>query len=89
MKKSLALILALIMVLCMIPTTAFAKSSNASLTVIVSGTFYNPNTDNHKYFSNLRTTTNVKVNEGENPSYPVKYYFTKQKYYPRLFTAMP
>ena len=82
MKKSLAVMLALIMVLCMIPTTALAaKSSNASLTVSVKGTFYNPNTDKHEYFSNLRTTTHVKVNEGENPSYPVKYYFTKQKYY--------
>ena len=81
MKKSLALMLALIMVLCMIPTTAFAKSSNASLTVSVKGTFYNPNTDKHEYFSNLRTTTHVTVNEGENPSYPVKYYFTKQTYY--------
>ena len=80
MKKSLALMLALIMALCMIPTTAFAKSSSASLTVIVSGTFYNPNTDKHQYFSNLSTTTHVKVNEGENPSYPVKYYFTKQTY---------
>ena len=81
MKKSLAVMLALIMVLCMIPTTAFAKSASASLTVNVRGTFYNPNTDKHEYFSNLRTTTHVKVNEGENPSYPVKYYFTKQKYY--------
>ena len=81
MKKSLAVMLALIMVLCMIPTTAFAKSSNASLTVSVKGTFYNPNTDKHEYFSNLRTTTHVTVNEGENPSYPVKYYFTKQTYY--------
>ncbi len=81
MKKSLALMLALIMALCMIPTTAFAKSSSASLTVSVKGTFYNPNTDKHEYFSNLRTTTHVEVNEGENPSYPVKYYFTKQKYY--------
>ena len=81
MKKSLAVMLALIMVLCMIPTTALAKSSNASLTVSVKGTFYNPNTDKHEYFSNLRTTTHVTVNEGENPSYPVKYYFTKQTYY--------
>lgn len=72
MKKSLAVMLALIMVLCMIPTTAFAKSASASLTVSVKGTFYNPNTDKHEYFSNLRTTTHVTVNEGDNPSYPVE-----------------
>ena len=81
MKKSLAVMLALIMVLCMIPTTALAKSSSASLTVSVRGTFYNPNTDKHEEFRDLLTTTHVTVNEGENPSYPVKYYFTKQKYF--------
>ena len=81
MKKSLALILALIMVLCMLPTVAFAKPSQASLTVNVKGEFYNPNTDKHQQFDNLKTTIHVTVNEGEHPSYPVKYYFTKQTYY--------
>ena len=81
MKKSLALMLALIMVLCMLPTVAFAKPSKASLTVNVKGEFYNPNTDKHQQFDNLKTTIHVTVNEGEHPSYPVKYYFTKQTYY--------
>ena len=37
MKKSLAVMLALIMVLCMIPTTAFAKDMSWEWTVTIIG----------------------------------------------------
>lgn len=40
MKKSLAVMLALIMVLCMIPTTAFAKDMSWKWTVTIIGGYY-------------------------------------------------
>ena len=82
MKRKLA---ALLMVLCMIitifPTIALAReASNATLTVNINVRAYNPNTQQHERFRNLKVATTVKVEEGTNPEYPVSYRFEKETY---------
>ena len=63
MKKSLALMLALIMVLCMIPTTAFAKDMSWTWTVtIFGGNYYRANgteTTTNKYTINRHLDNSV------------------------------
>lgn len=83
MKRKLA---ALLMVLCMIitifPTIALAReASNATLTVNINVRAYNPNTQQHERFRNLKVSTTVKVEEGTNPEYPVSYRFEKETYW--------
>lgn len=74
------------MVLCMIitifPTIALAReASNTTLTVNIHVRAYNPTTQQHEQFRNLKVSTTVKVEEDTNPEYPVSYRFEKETYW--------
>ncbi len=76
-KRVSAILLALIMAMGLLPGVAAAKTSNATLTVVIRVRAYNPSTQQHEFFTNLRVSTTVKVEEGTNPEYPVSYRFEK------------
>ena len=76
-KRVSAILLALIMAMGLLPGVAAAKTSNATLTVVIRVRAYNPNTQQHEFFTNLRVSRTVKVEEGTNPEYPVSYWFEK------------
>lgn len=76
-KRVSAILLALLMAMGLLPGVAAAKTSNATLTVSIHVRAYNPNTQQHEVFTNLRVSTTVKVEEGTNPEYPVFYWFEK------------
>ena len=76
-KRVSAILLALLMAMGLLPGVAAAKTSNATLTVSIRVRAYNPNTQQHEFFTNLRVSTTVKVEEGTNPEYPVSYWFEK------------
>ena len=76
-KRVSAILLALLMAMGLLPGVAAAKTSNATLTVSIRVRAYNPNTQQHEVFTNLRVSRTVKVEEGTNPEYPVSYWFEK------------
>ena len=81
-KKLTALLLSVCMLIAIFPITALAREvSNATLTVSINVRAYNPNTQQHEQFYNLKVVTTVKVEKGTNPEYPVSYRFEKETYW--------
>ena len=59
-KRVSAILLALLMAMGLLPGVAAAKTSNATLTVSIRVRAYNPNTQQHEVFTNLRVSRTVK-----------------------------
>ena len=81
-KKLTALLLSVCMLIAIFPITALAREvSNATLIVSINVRAYNPNTQQHQQFRDLKVSTTVEVEKGTNPEYPVSYRFEKEPYW--------
>ena len=83
LRRAVSLLCVLAMCLSLLPGTALAaiNPSSAILQVKINVRAYNPNTQQHEWFSNLTVSRTVKVYEGENPRYPVSSRFVKDTYW--------